>query len=102
MKGVQQMNNIRINIPSITSIDTALKTYYEYSELGNAEITALFGKRSSATVAKLKLIVKDEMNKKGVYSYGANKINTKIAYSVWGINVSDLEKRMKKLKELNL
>ena len=95
-------SKLRINIPSITSIETALKIYYEYSELGNKEITTLFGQRSSATVSKLKQIVKDEMCKKGIYSYGANKVNTEVAYAVWGINISDLEKRMKKLKELNL
>jgi hypothetical protein len=91
-----------MNIPTITSIETALLIYYKHSEIGNKEITVLFGRRSSATISKLKRIVKDEMNKKGVPSYGANKVNTITAFSVWGLDVSDMEKRSKKLKELNL
>ncbi|MDR2904035.1 MAG: hypothetical protein LBU77_05965 [Clostridiales bacterium] len=91
-----------INIPQITNISTALKVYYAHSEIGNKEITALFGRRSSATISRLKRIVKKEMNTKGVLSYGANKVNTAVAFDVWGIDVKDLEKRIKKLQELNL
>ena len=91
-----------MNIPRITGIDTALKIYYANSELGNKEINTLFGKRSSDTICRLKRIVKDEMNARDVYSYGANKVNTEVAFEVWGIDVEDLEKRMRKIKELNL
>ena len=91
-----------MNIPTITGIENALKIYYNHTELGNKEIIELFGKRSSSTVIKLKRIAKDEMNRRNVCSYGSNKVNTKIAYEVWGIDVVDFEKRMKKIKELNL
>jgi hypothetical protein len=91
-----------MNIPPITGIENALKIYYAHSEIGNKEITALFGRRSSATISRLKRAVKDEMNTAGVLSYGANKVNTAIAYKVWGIEVTDLEKRMKKIRELKL
>ena len=91
-----------MNIPQITSIDTALKVYYQHIEIGNREIKALFGNLSSATVCKLKKAVKTEMNEHGIYSYGANKVNTAIAFDVWHINVCDLEKRREKLKKLDL
>jgi len=91
-----------INIPQITSIDNALKIYYSHSELGNKEISALFGRLSSATTAKLKKLVKDEMNIRDILSYGLNKINTTVAFDVWGIDINDLEKRRKKLKTLEL
>jgi len=91
-----------MNIPAITGIETALKIYYTHSELGNKEITALFGRHSSATLSRLKRLAKDEMCKREVLSYGANKVNTAVAYAVWGLDVDDLEKRMKKLKELKL
>ena len=91
-----------MNIPPVVNIDEALRVYFAYPELGNKEITALFGKRSSATVARLKRAVKDEMSSKGVLSYGSNTVNTEIAFDVWGIDVKDLEKRMKKIKELGL
>jgi len=91
-----------MNIPPITNIDTALKVYYNNSELGNKEIKSLFGQRSSATISRLKRNVKDEMQTRAIPSYGANKVNTVIAFEVWGIDVKDLEKRLKKIKELNL
>jgi hypothetical protein len=89
-----------MNIPTISSIENALTIYYSNTEIGNKEITALFGNRSTATLSNLKKIAKDEMRKQGVLSYGRDKVNTDIAYAVWGIDVEYLEKRIKKLKTL--
>ena len=91
-----------MNIPEITSIDNALRIYYNHAEIGNKEIAVLFGRRSSTTISRLKKMVKAEMNKRDLYSYGANKINTRVAYEVWGLDVDDLEQRMKKIKALDL
>jgi hypothetical protein len=96
------MTKAGISIPPITSIETALRIYYTYSELGNTEIVALFGRLSSATIVKLKKLVKAEMDKRDMYAYGLHKINTTVAYTVWGIDVTDLERRLKKLKTLEL
>ena len=94
--------NNRIYVPPITSIDNALQIYYTYSEIGNREIKVLFGKLSSATISRLKTVVKREMDKRNLLSYGMYKVNTNIAFAIWGIHVADLEKRRKKLKDLNL
>ena len=91
-----------INIPAITSFENALKIYYTHAELGNKEIKALFGSRSPSTVARLKALAKDEMVKRDMSYYGMYKVNTSIAFAVWGIDVMDLEKRMKKIRELKL
>jgi len=91
-----------MNIPQITGIDNALKIYYTHSEIGNKEISALFGRLSSATTAKLKKLVKDEMLKRNEMSYGLYKVKTGTAYDVWGIDAADLERRRKKLKALEL
>ena len=91
-----------MNIPPISSIDNALKIYYNNSEIGNKEITVLFGRRSSATISRLKKIAKSEMYKKDIPLFCMNKINTAIAFNTWGIDVTDLEKRRNKIKELNL
>ena len=91
-----------MNIPRITSIENALQIYYSNSEIGNKEIASLFGSLSSATISRLKKIAKDEMEKREILSYGMYKVNTVVAFSVWGIDAADLEKRMKKLKELDL
>jgi len=89
-------------IPSITNIENALKVYYENAEIGNKEIKFLFGNRSTATISRLKKSVKAEMRKKGVPTFNVYKVNTVVAYEVWGIDVVDLENRMKKIKELSL
>jgi len=101
------MNNTKggcsdMNIPQITSIDEALRIYYSHSEIGNKEITSLFGRLSSATISKLKRSAKEEMDKQDKLSYGMYKVNTNVAYSAWGIDVADLEKRRKKLQDLKL
>ena len=89
-------------IPTITSIENALKIYYENAEIGNKEIKILFGNRSTATISKLKRLAKGEMIKNDVPTFGVNKVNTAIAYKAWGIDIVDLEERRKKLKELSL
>lgn len=89
-------------IPSIISIENALKIYYENAEIGNKEIKLLFGKRSSATISRLKNLVKIEMIKREIPTFNVYRVNTAIAYDVWGIDINDLENRMKKIKELSL
>ena len=91
-----------IYIPTITNIENALRVYYENGEIGNKEINYLFGNRSSATVSKLKKLVKAEMIKRNMPTFNSYKVNTAIAYDVWGIDINDLENRRKKIKELCL
>jgi hypothetical protein len=91
-----------MRVPQIKSIDDALRIYYSHSEIGNSDIKALFGNLSSATVARLKTAVKDEMARRDMFSYGMYKVNTSVAFDVWGLDVVDLEKRRKKLKDLQL
>lgn len=88
--------------PTITDIDTVLKIHYTYPEIGNKEIEAIFGKRSSATLARLKRDVQKAMIEEGVCAMELYKINTKIAYKAWGIDVADLEQRRNKLIKLGL
>jgi len=47
-------------------------------------------------------MVKSEMAKKNILSYNMYKINTAVAFTVWGIDIDELEKRIKKIKELEL
>ena len=91
-----------MNRPQITSIDNALKIYYENAEIGNKEIRYLFGSRSSATISRLKKIAKNEMMKRDIPTFCTNKVNTTVAFDIWGIDIADLEKRMQKIQELNL
>ena len=42
------------------------------------------------------------MIKRNMPTFHQYRINTVIAYDVWGIDITDLERRRKKLKELSL
>lgn len=89
-----------VRIPQITSLETAIKLYYENIEIGNPEIKMLFGSIGSARVCKLKKLAKEKMDENNVPSWNALNVNTKAAYSAWGIDISDLEYRYNKLKKL--
>jgi len=91
-----------LNIPKITNISTAIRIYYSYPEIGNAEITELFGKRSPQTVSKLKEVVKNKMMEDGKPRFHPHRVNTTTAFEVWGLDISDLEHRQEKLKRLGL
>ena len=92
----------KLNIPQITSIENALRIYYRHPEIGNKQIIELFGNISHTTIAKIKKYVRDEMYQQEKISFGTNTVNTEIAYQVFGLDISDLEKRLMKLQELGL
>lgn len=43
-----------VRIPQITSIDTAVRLYYNKTELTNDDIVELFGKHGKSKIASLK------------------------------------------------
>ena len=91
-----------IRIPQITSLETAIKLYYENIEIGNQEIKVLFGPIGSARVCKLKNLAKEKMLEENVPNWNALNVNTETAYKAWGLDIDDLVYRYNKLKELNL
>ena len=91
---------MRVRIPQIVDIKTAIQLYYSRIELSNADITTLFGKLSGNTVAKLKDLVKIYMIEHDIKIWNPMHVNTKAAYSAWGLDINDLEERYLKLKEL--
>lgn len=82
-------------------VETAVRLYYEKNELTNADIKALFGTGDTQTI-KVKKAVKAEMAKRGVKSWLPYSVNTKVAYEVWGIDITDFERRLKKLTALGM
>lgn len=83
------------------NIETAVRLYYEKPEITNADIKKLFGTGETQTI-KIKRAVKEEMAKQGVKSWLPHSVNTRIAYQVWGIDIDDFEKRLRKLRALAL
>lgn len=86
----------------ITDIDTALRIYYQKPEIGCKEIKELFNVTSSTTISKLKNAARDKMSEKNIKTFGQYSVNTEAAYEAWGIDVENLTRRRKKLKELGL
>lgn len=62
-------------------------------------IEELFSTGETQTI-KIKKAVKEEMEKRGVKSWMPHSVNTEIAYEVWGIDIDNFEKRLKKLRTL--
>ncbi len=91
-----------MKVKPITSIDTALRIYYTYPEIGSKEIKELFGVKDNNTVSRYKKAVQEVQTERGVLTSQMYTVNTEVAYDVWGIDVPGLEKRRKKLKELGL
>lgn len=89
---------LNVRIPQITSLETAIRLYYEHTELSNSDIKELFGKCSSATISRLKSKVREKMAEEKTPVWNANNVNTKVAYSTWGLNIDDLEHRYKKVR----
>ena len=86
----------------IADIETAIRIYYQYPEIDNNQMRELFGKICSSTAARYKKAVKDEQVNRNVKTMCIDAVNTEVAYDVWGIDVVDLERRLKKLKSLGL
>ena len=77
----------------------AIEIYYSCPEIGNPEIKELSGVASS-TAVRIKKAVLEEMAKRHIRTWLPRHINTKLAYEMWGIDIADYEKRLKKLEQL--
>lgn len=95
-------SQIRVRIPQITSIETALELYYKRIELSSSDVRALFGKISESTVAKLKNKAREIMREENTPIWNAQCVNTEVAYKAWGLDIENLEKRHTKLQKMNL
>lgn len=92
----------KVHIPEITSLETAIRLYYENLELGNTEIKELFRVASGKKILTLKQMAKERMEQKEVAQWNALRVNTKTAYEAWGLDINDLERRYNKLQKLGL
>ncbi len=94
-------DEVRVRIPQLKSIETAIRLYYERLELTNSDIRELFGNISSQTIVKLKKKVREVIAEEDIMPWNSRRVNTEAAYKVWGLDIADLERRYKKLMALN-
>lgn len=77
----------------IKDIETAVKIFYTYPELGTKQVQELYDcGRNKAT--ELKAIARKLQDEKGILTYSSSSVNTRCAYEAWGIDIEDLEKRL--------
>lgn len=91
-----------VRVPQIADLKTAIDIYYNNITLGNKEIRQLFGKVGDFKMRNLKQAAMDEMLKQKLPVWDAYRVNTKVAYTVWGLDIDDIEKRYAKLIKLGL
>lgn len=89
-----------VRIPAVTSLQTAIRLYYERTELSNDDIRELFGQYSSTTIAKLKNLVRERVAAENIPVWNAQNVPTQTAYECWGLSIDDLEHRLEKLNKL--
>lgn len=85
----------------IKDLKTCLKIYYTCPELGSAEIKELFGV-GNATATEMKKPVRRKQVEENVMVLDKNCVNTELAFKMWGIDIEDIERRVKKLEKLGL
>lgn len=85
----------------VKDLKTCLRIYYTYPELGSAEIKELFGV-GSGTATEMKKPVRKKQIEEKVMVLDKNCVNTELAFKVWGIDIDDIERRVKKLEKLGL
>ena len=91
-----------VRVPQITSLETAIRLYYERIELSNRDIRELFGKLAPATIKSLKNKALAIMTERNTPVWNAQRVNTEIAYEAWGLDITKLEYRLNKLKALGV
>ena len=93
-------------MPSVNkTIDVrfAVRLYYERIWLTNDDIKKLFNINSSSTLARYRRQVLDYFADRNTNPlHRNNKLDTWKAYEAWGLDIEELEKRLRKLQKLNL
>ncbi len=93
-------STVRVRIPQLKSIETAIRLYYERIELSNSDIKELFGSIGSATISKLKKKAEEVMTEESIMRWNTRYVNTEAAYKAWGLDIADLERRQKRLSAM--
>lgn len=89
----------RVRIPQYKDLKTAIDLYIKRTELSNADIETLFGHLSKDKMAKLKSLARDQMVEDCYPSWNASYVNTEAAYKAWGLDINDLKRRYRELRE---
>jgi len=92
---------VRVRVPQIVDIETAVRLYYERVEFSTSDIKVLFNV-SDTTARKLKAKGFEQQRTDGVPSWNATCVYVNSAFKAWGLDINDLEARLQKLRRLKL
>jgi predicted kinase len=92
----------KVRIPQITSIKCAVEKYYKCNVLSSKDMKELFTKASKTTIANLKNLAKEEMRNNDIPVWNTTLVDTTTAYKAWGLDIDDLEAKLKKSQKLGL
>lgn len=90
-----------INVPQTRDLETALTLFYSRTELSTADILEIFG-CSVSTAGKLKRRAKEEMELTETQAWNPHFVNTRCAFRSWGLDVPEMEGKLKKIQKLRL
>lgn len=91
----------KVGVPQISSLETAIRLYYERVELSSKDIKELFG-CSASTATGLKQAALEQMEKEDLPRWSQHNVNTEAAYRAWGLEIATLERNLRKLRALKL
>ena len=95
------MEKIRVRVPQVVDIETAVVMYYNKLALRNDDIRALFGANiCRARICKLKEMARQVMYDENMMSLDDTSVRTEAAYKAWGLDIADLERRLHKLRKI--
>ena len=87
--------------PAITDLRNCLRIYYTFPEIGSAQIKELFGIGENKA-CELKNIARKAQIENEIMVLDKCNVNTETAFKAWGIDIDDVEKRLRKLEKLGL
>lgn len=85
-------------IPQLSDIALAVELYYSRIDLSNNDIKRLFGGVSGNKVSALKKLADARRREAGMASWDPRRVNTMCAFEAWGLEIEDLERRLKALR----
>ena len=91
-----------ISTTDIPNIEKAILFYHIKPELGNKDIQELFNGISVSSAQRLKQYVMNEMASRGMKSFRPYRVNTAVAYEVWGLDIKKMERSYLRLKRLGI
>lgn len=92
---------VRVQIPQVVDLRTAIRLYYEKNELSPKDVREIFG-CSAPTAAKLIRRGQEEMDRTKTPYWNRQNVNSECAFRSWGLDIERMERALTRLRKLKL